>query len=61
MISPKLGSEKKIAAAFEAAGRLAPAEFPPTLSPSKELWRSEIRRKDQMSDPPTYQALRGPR
>ena len=37
MIPPKLDSEQEILAACEEAIRLAPAEFPPTLPPSKEL------------------------
>jgi hypothetical protein len=37
MSSPTLVSEEEILAACEEAIRLAPAEFPPTLPPSKEL------------------------
>jgi hypothetical protein len=37
VIPPKLLSEEEILAACDEAIRLAPAEFPPTLPPSKEL------------------------
>ena len=37
MVYPKLQSEQEILAACEAAIRLAPTEFPPTLPLSKEL------------------------
>lgn len=37
VIPPKLASEEEILAACDEAIRLAPAEFPPTLSLSKEL------------------------
>jgi hypothetical protein len=60
MISPKLGSEKEIVAACEAAIRLAPAEFPPTLRRRKNFGEVEIRRKNQMSDYATYQELDNP-